>query len=217
MEAGSYQNAEVKRLLAKHFVPIHVDAEAEPDVGERYGFWGWPALVFMTPGGDHVHFVRGFMIPDDFVWLLNLLVDRSKKGELKKVDFAIDLARKPVEGPLDTMIASARKALDEFYDKENGGWGRPKMPFHDLVQQALWRGHTSDGVWTERGLTTAKLTERLVDPVWGRGLFRRRVTRLAQSHPRKAHRASGQRHLHLCRGLCGDGRGEMAQTGRWRH
>ena len=76
MKAGSYKDPRVHKLLNKHFVAIHVDAEAEPDIGERYGFWGWPALVFMTPKGKHVHFVRGYMLPKDFVWLLNELTGR---------------------------------------------------------------------------------------------------------------------------------------------
>lgn len=170
MSDTSYKNAEVHALLKKHFIAIHVDAEAEPDIGERYGFWGWPALVFMTPKGEHVHFVRGNMLPKDFIWLLNLLSERFESGKLKEVDFKIDLARKSVDEPLDKMVTTARKAMDRFYDTENGGWGRPKMPFHDHVQQALWRSRTSDPVWKERALKTAQQNEKLLDPVWG-GVF----------------------------------------------
>lgn len=170
MSETTYQEKKVHKLLAEHFVAIHVDAEADPDVGERYGFWGWPALVFMTPKGEHVHFVRGNMLAEDFVWLLNLMKDRFADGKLEEVNFKIDLARKPVSSPLDAMVKNARSHIDAFYDEENDGWGRMKMPFHDLVQQALWRGRTSDPVWRERALNTARKMERLRDPVWG-GIF----------------------------------------------
>jgi len=170
MSDTSYKTPEVHALLKKHFVSIHVDAEAEPDIGERYGFWGWPALVFMNPKGEHVHFVRGNMVPKDFIWLLNLLGERFENGKLKQVDFKIDLARKSVDAPLVKMITMARSAMDRFYDRDNGGWGRPKMPFHDHVQQALWRGHTSDPVWKERAIKTAQQNAKLLDPIWG-GVF----------------------------------------------
>ncbi len=171
MKAGSYMDPRVHKLLNKHFIAIHVDAEAEPDIGERYGFWGWPALVFMTPKGKHVHFVRGYMLPKDFVWLLNELTGRQAKGTLKPADVAVDLQAKPVTGPLDQIITTARASLDRFYDEKHGGWGRPKMPFHDLVEQAIWRGHASkDTAWKERALKTARQTVKLMDPVWG-GVF----------------------------------------------
>ena len=171
MKAGSYQDPRVHKLLNAHFVAIHVDAEAEPDIGERYGFWGWPALVFMTPKGEHVHFVRGYMLPKDFVWLLNMLKERQTKGTLKPVDVAVDLRAKPATNPLDEIVKTARASLDRFYDSKNSGWGRPKMPFHDLVEQAIWRGHASkDTDWKTHALATARQTIKLMDPTWG-GVF----------------------------------------------
>ncbi len=171
MNEGSYKDPRVHKLLREHYVAIHVDAEAETDIGERYGFWGWPALVFMTPNGDHVHFVRGYMLADDFVWLLDLLLERRKKGELQARPINVDLKAAPVDGPLDGIVDTARNLVDRFYDAENGGWGRARMPAHELVQQALWRSRTTgDDGWRDRAIETATKTRKMLDPVWG-GVF----------------------------------------------
>lgn len=171
MNEGSYKDARVHQLLRDNYVAIHVDAEAEPDIGERYGFWGWPALVFMTPNGDHVHFVRGYMLADDFVWLLELLLERRRKGELQPRPINVDLKAAPVDGPLDGIVETARDMADRFYDVDNGGWGRARMPAHELFQQALWRSRTTgDDRWRNRVIETATKMRRMLDPVWG-GVF----------------------------------------------
>ena len=143
MDEGSYKNVRVHELLRKNYIAIHVDAEAEPDIGERYGFWGWPALVFMKPNGDHVHFVRGYMFPKDFIWLLNLLQERREKGELVKRQINVDLKAPPVTGPLDGIVSTARTNADRYYDEKYGGWGRARMASDGLVRQALWRARAS--------------------------------------------------------------------------
>ena len=52
MMRGAYADPRVADVLDDRFVPIRVDAEARPDVAERYGLAGWPTTVFLTPDGD---------------------------------------------------------------------------------------------------------------------------------------------------------------------
>ena len=51
MMRGAYGDPRVADLLEERFVPIRVDAEARPDVGERYSLGGWPTTAFLTPDG----------------------------------------------------------------------------------------------------------------------------------------------------------------------
>lgn len=48
----TYADALVSACVEEHFVPVHVDADLRPDIGERYALDGWPATVLLTPGGD---------------------------------------------------------------------------------------------------------------------------------------------------------------------
>ncbi|MGI9384884.1 MAG: DUF255 domain-containing protein [Methyloligellaceae bacterium] len=171
MKAVTYADPKVAKLLSEHFVTITVDAEAEPDIGERYGFWGWPALVIMTPKGEHFGFIRGSRPPTVVIPLLEELIARHKKGELKPRDVRVELVASPATGAIPKIVTTSRALLDRFYDKEHHGWGRPKMPFYDVVQQALWRGAVeSDAQQRTNALETIRRTVKLMDPVWG-GVF----------------------------------------------
>jgi len=48
MDEITYTYADVIELVNELFVAIVADAEAKPDVGERYSDWAWPATIFMA-------------------------------------------------------------------------------------------------------------------------------------------------------------------------
>src|SRR5579862_921376 len=60
MDEGTYADAEVARLLARHFVAVKVDRDESPEVDRRYqrqvgaltGEGGWPLTAFLTPEGE---------------------------------------------------------------------------------------------------------------------------------------------------------------------
>lgn len=52
MMAGAYADPRVADLVDERFVPIRVDADARPDVGDRYGLGAWPTTAFLTPDGQ---------------------------------------------------------------------------------------------------------------------------------------------------------------------
>ena len=46
MEHITYQDEAVIRRINASFIPIAVDSEARPDIGERYSDWAWPATAY---------------------------------------------------------------------------------------------------------------------------------------------------------------------------
>ena len=54
MEQQTYSNPHVAQLVTDNFIPIQVDADSQPDIGERYSDWAWPATIFMAPDGTQV-------------------------------------------------------------------------------------------------------------------------------------------------------------------
>src|ERR1700679_3156872 len=48
MDATTYRDPAVRKLLAERFLPVKVDVDASPDFEARYRNWGWPATVLMT-------------------------------------------------------------------------------------------------------------------------------------------------------------------------
>ena len=83
MEAITYADKDVIALVNKHFVAIEVDAEARPDIGERYSDWAWPATMFLAPDATQVLGVRGNRLPRNFVPILNDLIAKHEDGKLE--------------------------------------------------------------------------------------------------------------------------------------
>jgi len=54
MEKMTYKDPEVVRLLQKHFIAVHVDQDARPDLSNRYEEYGWPATIMFDEKGKVV-------------------------------------------------------------------------------------------------------------------------------------------------------------------
>lgn len=56
-----FSRADVVSAVADAMVPVRVDADLRPDIGDRYGLGHWPSLLVLTPeghvltGGTHLH------------------------------------------------------------------------------------------------------------------------------------------------------------------
>lgn len=168
MHHETYTDPKVIQLVQQNFIAIHVDAEAEPDLGERYGFWGWPALIFIKPDGEHVGFFRGARPPQTFSQMLTNFQKAFVKGELSAPQIEVDLVSKPSDDEFDKLVALGDQMLDRFYDSSNHGWGGSRMANPFLLQQAWWRGtDKGDEQWTGNALETSRLYLNMIDPIWG--------------------------------------------------
>lgn len=167
MDHDTYADPQVAALLRDHFMPIRVDADARPDLAERYAEWGWPATAVLTSDARPVLELRGFQEPAEFAALLRKLVAEQAAGSLQ--------GRRPVPAaaPANTDLVALRGAawaqLDASYDLERGGWGRgQKYPLAALDELALLRARVFAAPdWQARALTTIAAEIQLIDPVWG--------------------------------------------------
>ncbi|HIE94809.1 MAG TPA: thioredoxin domain-containing protein [Acidobacteria bacterium] len=51
MHRVSYTDPDVVQVVTEQFVPVRVDPDRRPDIGERYTLDGWPTTAFLTPSG----------------------------------------------------------------------------------------------------------------------------------------------------------------------
>ena len=94
----TYADPTVQKLINAHFIPVAVDADTEPDLGQRYVQWGWPATIFLTPDGQQVKAVQGNKLPNNFIPILReVLGEKAPKAnaatpKLAKATAKVDLA-----------------------------------------------------------------------------------------------------------------------------
>lgn len=171
MDDKTYGDPEIARLLRERFLTIRVDADARPDVAERYLDWGWPATALLTPDARPIMELRGFQKPASFKALLLELVAAQDAGSLDGRRDPPEPA--PADGDLEALRVRVAAQLDHYYDDEQAGWGGPKKyPLAPAVEHALLVSHINNGTDVgarARGRATASLAaeSQLIDPVFG--------------------------------------------------
>jgi uncharacterized protein YyaL (SSP411 family) len=162
MEHETYADPAIEERLARSFVAVRVDQDAQPDLSQRYEDWGWPATVLFAPDGTELAKLRGYVPPEKMAVLLDAFLADPTPGP----------SAIPEPAPTDagtSLLVLQRDALQtrwsSIWDEEQGGWGRITKaldgPSFELAFSLRTEPHLS------RALRTATLQRQLVDPVWG--------------------------------------------------
>ena len=160
MEKMTYADPDVVKLVRKHFIAVHVDQDARPDLSNRYEEYGWPATIIFDERGKEIVKRRGYIPPGPFLKLLEAVIADPTPGP------SAQPRREPVFGAEAALTSELRGQLlgrwEAGYDAELGGWGKiQKYLDSDCIELAMKKGK---GAWAEQTLT-AHL--KLIDPVWG--------------------------------------------------
>lgn len=162
MQRETFGDPDVRAQLARDFIVVRVDHDADPGLANRYRDYGWPALIFLSPDGRDLVKRAGYIAPDNFKRLLTSIA-RDPTPE------AGAIANAPPVGP--SQLAAADRAYllrrhDESYDATLGGL-RTAQKFidRDSVEYALARA--SDPKEREKAEQTLSAALALIDPVWG--------------------------------------------------
>lgn len=166
MEAKTYSHPDVARLIRKHFIPVRVDADANPDIAARYGRWGWPATIVFSANGDEIVKRRGYIPVIGMLSMLEAIVaDPSPGPSVWQEPRGTPASEAALPNALRSRL---EQTYFELYDPRYGGWGR----IHRFVNPPA----------TEYALEQARLGKReyeliarltlhnglhLIDPEWG--------------------------------------------------
>ena len=172
MDELTYTDPAVIARVREHFVPIVVDSEARPDLGDRYEPWGWPATIVMDPGGTQVLAIRGNKLPKNFVPILDELIAAKAAGTLTADGRAPIAVDQPASGLLVELRDAVAKQLDARWNEQAGDWGgKLRSPKNRAMQYAMLRAHArGETQWHDRAMRTLEGWRSLLDPVWG-GIF----------------------------------------------
>ena len=165
MDETTYRDPEIGKILSEKFVAIRVDIDARPDLAERYGEWGWPATILLSPDAEELGKFRGYLEPDKLRAALDD-VTRMPTMATAKSD-GPELRPAPIEA-LPWIGARTARDLDSWWDPDEGGWGRKqKAPIGVDVELEVRRALHGDAAAKQRVTFTLTKQRALLDPVWG--------------------------------------------------
>ena len=168
MDEKTWRDPAIAALVADRFVVVRVDADARPDLAERYADYGWPAVALLTSTAEPVTAWRGYREARAFEAELRGYiadVDAGRAIVAAVADVVVD--KRPLAVVRDVM----RAQLDRFYDVEVGGWGRPqKYPLWAPLAVALHEIGSGDPSRATQLATTLDGELGLIDDVDG-GMF----------------------------------------------
>ncbi len=80
MEETTYADSKVVDLLKAKYLTVRVDQDANPDLSNRYGDWGWPATIVFAPDGTEIVKRRGYIAPEPMAGLLQAIIEDPSPG-----------------------------------------------------------------------------------------------------------------------------------------
>ena len=166
MEKTTYADPKVQELLAAKYLPVRVDQDANPDLSNRYGDWGWPATIIFNSDGTELAKLRGYIEPERMQALLKAIIDDPTPGP--SVGEAFDV--KPTTQAVlpKEERAELTKNYDDSYEDALGAWGsQQKYIDSDSMDYAIARAEAGDAVAAKRARQTLDAALVLIDPVWG--------------------------------------------------
>ena len=166
MHETTYADPKVAGLIRQKYLPVRVDQDANPDLSNRYGPWGWPATIIFSPEGKELAKLRGYLPPERMASLLQAFIDDPTPGP------SVIAAIEHVPAPSALLPADARRRLlqrfEDSYDAENGGWGTyHKYIDADSMEFALAHAEQGDSRSIAMAAQTLDAGALLFDREWG--------------------------------------------------
>jgi uncharacterized protein len=167
MDQETYTDPEVLALIKARYLPVSIDADADPGLATRYGDWGWPATIVLAPDGTEIVKRRGYLPPRQMASLLQAIIDDPTPGP--SVQRVAPLVQTSATGLSKDQRDALKKTYDDLYDGQHGGWGT----LHKYADAAaleyaleLW-SYEGDKAAAQRFRQTLDENLKLIDPVWG--------------------------------------------------
>ncbi len=166
MEQTTYQDAKVTSLLKSKFITVRVDQDANPDLSNRYGDWGWPATIIFGAKGEELIKRRGYLDPQEMTALLEAVIKDPTPGP----SASQEAAALPADNPI--LSKEQRAELIErstgAFDKKYGGWGDgQKFIDADAMDHLLASASKGDAAASDAARKTFDAALHIIDSQWG--------------------------------------------------
>ncbi len=166
MDANTYRDPRVQKLMQAHYLSVKVDQDARPDLSNRYEDYGWPATVVFDGDGHEIIKRQGYLAPDEFVSILQAIIDDPTPGPSVQPDAPITYPANPLLP--EKLHEELRNTNLAGYDAKEGAWGNDfKFLEWDSVEYCMDNAAHGDAQAEKMARQTLTAQLHLLDPVWG--------------------------------------------------
>src|ERR1700760_3766919 len=81
MEEVTYRNSAIIDLVGRRYLAVRVDADARPDLANRYEDYGWPATIVFNSDGRELVKLRGYVPPKRMAAMLAAVIEDPTPGK----------------------------------------------------------------------------------------------------------------------------------------
>jgi len=82
LDAETWTDESVRTWLSDRAIPLKLDAEEQKELADRYRIRGYPTMLFLTPEGEEIERLVGFLPPADFLEQAGLILESGTTDEL---------------------------------------------------------------------------------------------------------------------------------------
>ncbi len=166
MDAETYSNPAVIKLLNDKYLLIRVDQDARPDISNRYQDYGWPATVVFAADGSEIVRRQGYIEPKLMASMLKAIIKDPSPGPSIERETRLQTAPDATISP--ALLAVVKKNFEAQYDKQQAGWAfGHKYLDVDSYLLGLRLAAAGDATYKQRIALSLKGAQGLIDPVWG--------------------------------------------------
>lgn len=76
MDLTAYRDPQVLGLIGQRYIAVRADIDKEPEIRQRYGAYGVPAVVIFDAEGVEIIKRRGYLEPEWLYWMLVAVADK---------------------------------------------------------------------------------------------------------------------------------------------
>jgi uncharacterized protein len=166
MEEVTYRDPAVINLVGQRYLAVRVDADARPDLSNRYEDYGWPATIVFNSDGTEIVKRRGYLPPGQMASMLQAIIDDPSPGPSVVVETPLVAGSEIALGSGRQNIL--RQLLVDGYDHTNHGWGTSqKFLDWDTIEYCLAETQRGDQTFERMARETLAAQRNLLDPAWG--------------------------------------------------
>ena len=166
MDATTYVDPTVVKLLNEKYLLIKVDQDSRPDISNRYQDYGWPATVVFAADGSEIVKRQGYLEPKLMASMLAAIIKDPRPGPSIEREAAVHPAADATMPA--TLLAEVKQNYEKQYDKQYAGWAfGHKYLDADSYALAMRLAAQGDATYKQRVDVSLKNAEALIDPVWG--------------------------------------------------